>query len=77
MSTYPPVVVDVSMSWSNQGASMEQAIEIDRAEWESMTPEERVEHCQEAANGWAENEVQWGWHIHDETDRTALPEEYR
>lgn len=63
--TYP---VRVSMNVEGFGSSETEELEIDRAEWEAMTIAQRNEYIDQAAEDFATNYVNWGWHIEDADD---------
>jgi hypothetical protein len=62
----PPVVIALHVEAF--GGSENETFEIDRNEWDAMTPDERRETAQQAADDMAANYVSWGWHIYDEAD---------
>lgn len=64
-----PVVVSLNVEGFS-GRSTEE-IEIDRAEWDALTPEGRSELLQELADEHAANHVGWGWHIDNPDDLKA------
>lgn len=70
----PPVVVEYSISWSGVGASEIGTFEIDRDEWDAMSPAERLEEARIGAQGIVENTVTWGWHIEDPDDYASTEE---
>lgn len=45
--------------------------EVDRGEWDAMTPAERVALLDQSAADHAANYVGWGWHITDPADAAA------
>src|ERR1051325_841084 len=50
------------------GDSRDEVFEVDRAEWEAKTPEERVKLAEDLAEGLATNHVAWGWNNTDPDD---------
>jgi hypothetical protein len=64
-----PVIV--SLHVEGFGESENETHEIPRAEWDAMTPVERVKAAEEAAGVFAGNCVGWGWHIDDPQDYAA------
>ena len=62
----PPVVLDLHVEAF--GGSADETFEIDRDEWDAMTPDERRETAQQAADDMAANYVAWGWNIADADD---------
>lgn len=69
----PPVVV--SLHVEAFGQSRDDTAEIERDEWDAMTPAERSELIDGYAEGLAANHVGWGWHINDPTDYAAATDE--
>lgn len=66
----PPVVIDLHVEAF--GDSRDETIEIDRDEWDTMTPEKRAEMAREAAGEFAANYAAWGWNIADPDDYAAV-----
>lgn len=67
-----PVVV--SLHVEGFGGQEDETYEIDRAEWDAMTPAEREADIARAAEDFATNIVNWGWHIEDPEDYAAATE---
>lgn len=67
-----PVVVSLHVEgWNN---SADDTVEVPRAEWLRMTPAQRQEWCEGAANVHASNTVSWGWYIDDPADLASTEE---
>lgn len=60
--------VRISLNVEFPGGSESMDYEIDRDEWDAMTPAERTKGIEEAASDHAYNYVGWGWHIEDPDD---------
>lgn len=65
----PPVVIDLHVE--GFGDSRDDTLEVDRDEWDAMTPKQREELAVRAAEDFAANYVGWGWHIVDADDYAA------
>lgn len=70
----PPVIVEYSIEWPDEAAFEEGSFEIDRAEWDKMTPAERTRRCQDGAEEFVRNSVGWGWNIPNPDDYAATEE---
>jgi hypothetical protein len=64
-----PVIVELNVEYP--GGSESETYEIDRAEWDAMTPAERDKDIERAAEDFATNYVNWGWYIADPDDYAA------
>lgn len=62
----PPVVIEMHVEAF--GDSRDETFEVDRDEWESLTPQKREALAQDAVDEFAANYVAWGWNIVDTTD---------
>jgi hypothetical protein len=69
----PPVVIDMHVEAF--GDSRDETTEIDRDEWDAMTPAERAAMVQECADEFAASYVAWGWNIADEADAAAADDQ--
>lgn len=65
----PPVVLDMHVE--GFADSRDETLEIDRDEWDAMTPEQRVALADRAAEDFAVNYVGWGWNIANPVDYAA------
>lgn len=63
-----PVIVTLTCE-AREGT---ETLEIDRAEWDSMTPAERLELVEDAALEHVNNQGGWGWAIEDPADEAAV-----
>lgn len=70
----PPVVVEYSIEWPEQGAFDDGTFEIPRDEWDAMTPTERAQRCQVGAEEFVQNAIGWGWNIPNPDDFAAAEE---
>ena len=66
-----PVIVTINSSCDHASGTARDDIEIDREEWDEMTPAERVAYLDESADTLAMNRFSWGWHIADADDMAA------
>lgn len=48
-----------------------ETVEIDRAEWDAMTPADRRAMCDDLAEAAMQNAGGYGWHIADPSDEAA------
>jgi hypothetical protein len=63
-----PVRVTVSVECGHVGGDYVDVVEVDRAEWDAMSPIERQKYCTELAVDHMEQFVSSGWHIDDPDD---------
>jgi len=56
-----PVRIEVSVE--HRGGRDADVVECPRADWEAMTPDERVDWCEEAAVAHQTNVAPAGWHV--------------
>lgn len=70
----PPVVIEYSIYWPSADASEVGTFQIDRDEWDAMTPAQRLARAENGAQDIVENTVTWGWHIPDPDDYAATEE---
>lgn len=66
-----PVQVEYNVSWPGVNSGEIDTFELDRAEWDAMTPAERVQQIEERVETRANDLVNWGWHIYDKDDYAA------
>lgn len=65
----PPVIVSLNVEGFGDNAEDKQ--EIDRDQWDRMSPKERQELLDDLAEVHAMNHVGWGWHIYNPADLAA------
>lgn len=65
----PPVVVAMSVEFP--GGYEADTQEIDRDEWDAMTPEQRTACMERAVSDFAADYVSYGWSISDTDDYLA------
>lgn len=63
-----PVRVRLYVDTGFSGAEHDDVIEIERAEWNGMTPAERRAYLADEARTLMENHIEWGWLISDDAD---------
>ena len=61
-----PVLIRVTVE--GFGGVTYEVAEVDRAEWDALSPAGRSQLCQEIADDVAGNIVSWGWTIRDDDD---------
>lgn len=59
---------------SASGSTETEEVEIERDQWDRMSPAERNAHCEQIADETAYNRFSWGWHIHDPADMASTEE---
>ncbi len=69
MTTQPVVV---SLNVEGFGEHVTESHEIDRTEWDGMTPGERAELLDDMAAVHAGNYLAWGWSLADPDDMDAI-----
>jgi hypothetical protein len=70
-----PVIVEIfTAARASINSEQSDTVEIDRAEWDAMTPAERSRLCDELADTTAYNRFEWGWNIKDEQDMAQTSE---
>ena len=69
----PPVMISINVEFP--GGSESDVHEVDRDEWDAMTPAERKKLAEEVASDHAANYVGWGWNIDDPADYAATDEQ--
>lgn len=74
MSDRPPVRVDINTGCNCLNGGQTDEEEIDRDEWEALTPQGRIELLDGIADGYAENRFAWGWHVPDADDMRMTEE---
>jgi hypothetical protein len=62
-----PVVIRVNIEVNPQVSE----IEVDRALWDSLTPQQRSEYAAEVATDELNNAGGYGWHIEDPDDMAS------
>lgn len=70
MGRHRPVVVNLNVQGFGQSES--ETLEVDRDEWDALTPAERLVLVDSAAADFAANYVGWGWYIADPGDMNAV-----
>lgn len=65
----PPVMIEMHVEAFAD--SRDETLEVDRDEWDAMTPAQREALAQQAVDEFAANYVSWGWHIFDPDDYAA------
>lgn len=68
MSSSDKPSVRIEMHVEAFADSRDETFEVNRAEWESMTPAERAALAQEVTDEFMANHVSAGWHITDPDD---------
>jgi hypothetical protein len=71
--TKGPVVIITYVEAGSQ--TDEDRLEVDRDEWDAMTPNERYELCIDAAVTHQNNWAPCGWDIDDQEDRESVARE--
>lgn len=69
----PPVIIELHVE--GFGEQSDDTAEIDRDEWDAMTPAERSRKLDRYADEHMSNAVSYGWHIKDPTDYAAATDE--
>lgn len=69
MASKGPVRASLNVQW--EGGHRIEEIEIDRAEWDAMSPDERAKMLDQESTSHAADYVGWGWHIADPDDLAA------
>lgn len=69
MAGRPPVVIELYVEAF--GGSADDTVEVDRDEWESMTPDQRVSYADGCAQDHIANSVSGGWHIYNPDDMAS------
>lgn len=64
MSNSDKIIIRCWLDSCIQGCDIEEEIEVDRAEWESMSADERDQTAREAVF----DRISWGWEVKGETD---------
>jgi hypothetical protein len=56
-----PVQIEVNVSWPTDSET--EIVPCPRDRWDAMTLAERTSWCDQAAEAYATNRVNWGWHV--------------
>lgn len=67
------VTLNFEVGYIHNSATTEE-VDIDRAEWEAMTPAERTKLLDDMADEYMANVCSYGWHIDDSDDYAATEE---